>query len=45
MDEELVVRLYLENDGPWLNVQVEISDKWCTSEVETGTCAVLCLHQ
>lgn len=45
MDEELVVRLYLENDGRWLNVQVEISDKWCTSGVETGTHAVLCLHQ
>ena len=26
MDEELVVRLYSESGGPWLNVQMEIGD-------------------
>jgi len=36
MDEELVMRLYLENGVQWLSVCMEISDKWCPSKVSTG---------
>lgn len=29
----------------WLNVWTDISDKWCSSRVSTGTCALQYLHQ
>jgi len=31
MDEKLVVRSYPESGDQWLNVWMEISDKWCPS--------------
>ena len=41
MDEELVMRLYLESDGQWLNVCLEVSDKLCLPEVSAGIDALL----
>ena len=32
-DEDLVVRLYPESGDQWLNVWMEICDKWCPSGV------------
>jgi len=29
--------LYPESGGQWLNVQMDIGDKWCPSGVSTGT--------
>ena len=40
MDEELVVTLYPKSGGQWRNVQMEISDKWCLSVVNTRTRAL-----
>ena len=40
MDEELVLRLYPESGGQWLNIWMEISDKWCSLGISTGTSAV-----
>ena len=40
MDEELVMRLYLESGGQWLIVQVETSDRWYTSGLSTETSAL-----
>ena len=40
MDEELVVRSFLESGGQWLNVQMETGDKRHPSGVSTGTNAV-----
>jgi len=40
VDEELVRLLYPEGSGQRLNVQMEISDKWCPSGVCAGTSTV-----
>lgn len=40
MDKELAARLYPEGEGQWLNIWMEISDKWCLPEVSTGTAAL-----
>jgi len=40
VDEELVERPHLEGSSPQLNVQMEISDKWCPSGVPTGMSTV-----
>jgi len=40
VDEELVPRLYPESAGQWLNVHMDTGDKWCPSEVSTGTSAL-----
>jgi len=45
MVEELVVRSYPESGGQWLNVQMEISNKWCPSWVSTGTDVLYYLNQ
>lgn len=37
MDKNLVARLYSESDGQWLSVWMATGDKWCPSEVSTGT--------
>ena len=37
MDEELAGWWHSEGSGQRLNIQTEISDKWCPSEVFTGT--------
>jgi len=34
--EELVGRSHPEGSDEWLNVQMEISDKWCPSGVRMG---------
>ena len=39
-DEELVGWSHPEGSGQRLNVQMEISDKWCPSGVCTGTSAL-----
>lgn len=41
MDEELFARLYPKSGGQWLNIWVEISDRWCSSGVSTGTDAFI----
>jgi len=40
MVKELVGWSHPEDSGQWLDVQMEISDKWCPSGVRTGTGAV-----
>jgi len=40
MDKELVVRLYPESGGQWLNIWMEIIDEWCPCGVSTGTSAL-----
>lgn len=40
MDKELAARLYPEGEGQWLNIWMEISDKWYLPEVSTGTAAL-----
>ena len=37
MDEELVARSYPESGGQWLNVQMEVGNERCPSEVCTRT--------
>ena len=37
MSKELVGRSQPEGSGQWLDVQMEICDKWCRSGVCTGT--------
>lgn len=36
MGNELVVRLYLESSGEWIDVQMEISDDRCLSGFCSG---------
>jgi len=40
VDKELIGRLQPEGSGQWLNVQMEIGDKWGPSGLHTGTDAV-----
>ena len=44
-DEELVGCMHPEGRGQWLDVQVEISDKWCCSGVTIVTSTVSYLQQ
>jgi len=37
VDEELVGWSHPEGSGRWLNVQIEVDDKWCLSGVRAGT--------
>ncbi|KAK4815726.1 LOW QUALITY PROTEIN: hypothetical protein QYF61_006764 [Mycteria americana] len=37
MDDELAEWLHPKSYSQWLNVQLETSNKWCPSEVSTGT--------
>lgn len=37
MDEELVVRLDPKSGGQWVNVQMKVSDKWCSSRFSIET--------
>jgi len=37
VDEELVGWLHPEGSGQWLNIQMEIGDKWCPSGLHIGT--------
>ena len=36
VDKELGAGSYPESGGQWLNVQMEISDKWCPSQAGLG---------
>ena len=36
MNEELVGWWCPEGSGQWFNIQMEIGDKWCPSEVHIG---------
>jgi len=36
MDKELAAGLSLESGGQWLNVWMEMSDKWCPTGVGAG---------
>ena len=40
VDMERVARLYPESCGQWLDVWMEISDKWCPSGVSIETSAL-----
>ena len=40
MAKESVGRLQTEGSGQRLNIQMDAGDKWCLSEVHTGTSAV-----
>ena len=40
MDGELIGWSHPEGSGQWLNVQMEIGDKWCPSGVHTATSTV-----
>lgn len=37
MEQEFTGQPYSENSGQWLEVRMEISDKWCLSGVNFGT--------
>lgn len=40
VDEKLVGWLHSEGGGQWVNVQMDIGDKWCPLGVCIGTSAV-----
>jgi len=45
MDKELVARLYPESGGQWLNIWMEICDKWWPPGISAGTNTLQFLHQ
>jgi len=40
VDKELAGWLHSKNCGPWLDVQVDTSEEWCSSGVSSGIGAV-----